>query len=315
MKEKYFIITIDTEGDNLWNPGVFDVTTNNAQYLPRFQDLCEKYGFIPTWLTNYEMIMDDYFVDYFKPKAHLKLCEIGMHLHAWNSPPAYDLKEEANIGHPYLSQYPDDIMYQKIAELTRIIEERIAIRPTSHRAGRWVIDQRYISYLKQLGYTVDTSVTPHVNWKKAIKDEKATDYSGEREDAHFLENGLLEVPVTIRNMHPFHVLDRDISLRKRISAMRKFVKGAPCWIRPMPNTYGDVVSVYKRALKANEEVIVFMMHSSELMPGGSPYFETSELVEELYRFLEYFFSIVSKDYAGISLSDYAKTLKEEENVY
>ena len=46
--KKVFLITIDTEGDNLWNVSDIhqDITTENAKYLFRFQELCEKYGFI-----------------------------------------------------------------------------------------------------------------------------------------------------------------------------------------------------------------------------------------------------------------------------
>ena len=54
MKKPAFIITIDTEGDNLWqNHRV--IKTENARYLARFQALCERFGFKPVWLTNYEM--------------------------------------------------------------------------------------------------------------------------------------------------------------------------------------------------------------------------------------------------------------------
>ncbi|WP_395754844.1 hypothetical protein [Edwardsiella ictaluri] len=54
MSHPGFIITIDTEGDNLWQ-NHDRITTENARYLPRFQLLCEKYGFKPVYLTNYEM--------------------------------------------------------------------------------------------------------------------------------------------------------------------------------------------------------------------------------------------------------------------
>lgn len=56
---KKFIITIDTEGDGQWNPEA-PCSTANAKYIPRFQELSEKYGFYPTWLTNYEMVNDPY---------------------------------------------------------------------------------------------------------------------------------------------------------------------------------------------------------------------------------------------------------------
>ncbi|MDR8263551.1 deacetylase, partial [Acinetobacter baumannii] len=53
MHNPAFLITIDTEGDNLWQKHD-SITTENARYLPRFQQLCEKYGFKPVYLTNYE---------------------------------------------------------------------------------------------------------------------------------------------------------------------------------------------------------------------------------------------------------------------
>lgn len=50
---KTFLITVDTEGDNLWQwkPGE-KITTENSLFIPRFQELCEKYGLIPTYLTK-----------------------------------------------------------------------------------------------------------------------------------------------------------------------------------------------------------------------------------------------------------------------
>ena len=49
-----FLITIDCEADNLWNKPKI-ITTKNASFIPRFQKLCEKHNFKPTYLTNYEM--------------------------------------------------------------------------------------------------------------------------------------------------------------------------------------------------------------------------------------------------------------------
>ena len=47
---RHFIITIDTEGDNLWSYKQGErVMTENSLYIPRFQELCEKYGFKHSW--------------------------------------------------------------------------------------------------------------------------------------------------------------------------------------------------------------------------------------------------------------------------
>lgn len=69
---KNFIVTVDTEGDNLWawRPGE-EITVENTKYIPRFQGLCEKYGFCPVYLTNNEMIESDEFCAFLKQK-HLK---------------------------------------------------------------------------------------------------------------------------------------------------------------------------------------------------------------------------------------------------
>ena len=73
-----FIITIDTEGDNLWlRPK--EITTRNVHFLPRFQSLCESYGFKPTYLIAYEMAISPTFQEFGKDIIKRKTGEIEMH--------------------------------------------------------------------------------------------------------------------------------------------------------------------------------------------------------------------------------------------
>src|SRR5258706_15773075 len=82
MSDTPFVITIDTEGDDLWaRPR--EITTRNAQYLPRFQALCERFRFKPVYLTNYEMAMSDAFVEF----ARDVVARGGGELLAWRSIP------------------------------------------------------------------------------------------------------------------------------------------------------------------------------------------------------------------------------------
>jgi len=85
MSETAFIITVDTEGDDC--VAAARDHTHNARFLPRFQSLCERYGFQPVYLANYEMAMCDAFVEFGRDVIARRAAEIGMHLHAWNSPP------------------------------------------------------------------------------------------------------------------------------------------------------------------------------------------------------------------------------------
>lgn len=92
---KYFMITVDTEGDNLWEwKEGMPLLTKNTDFLPRFQDLCNTYHFIPTWFCNWEMVNDSKFVSFARENLENGQCEIGMHLHAWNTPPFYELPRE-----------------------------------------------------------------------------------------------------------------------------------------------------------------------------------------------------------------------------
>ncbi len=63
------------------------ITTRNANFLPRFQSLCESYGLKPTYLTNYEMASSPSFREFGKEILKRQSGVVGMHLHSWNSPP------------------------------------------------------------------------------------------------------------------------------------------------------------------------------------------------------------------------------------
>ena len=59
-----------------------------------FQALCEKYAFKPVYLTNYEMAMDPAYVEFARDVIARDAGEVGMHLHAWNSPPLTPLTDD-----------------------------------------------------------------------------------------------------------------------------------------------------------------------------------------------------------------------------
>jgi hypothetical protein len=308
---KKFIITIDTEGDNLWawKPGD-KITTNNAQYLQRFQDLCNDYGFKPVWLTNYEMISDDKYVDFISRVEEQKLGELGMHLHAWNNPPVYELPKVQD-GAPYLIEYPKDIMEAKISYLTNLIKSKTGITPVSHRAGRWAMNQGYFDLLIKYGYKVDCSITPHIDWSACFGQtdgSKGSDYSqyGDLPEKIYdstKKDFLLEVPVTVKYSHKFFKPD-EISLRNLGGAFYRTFCGQNVWLRPNGRNFAQMDWLVRNIAKTENDYLMFMLHSSELMPGGSITFKSSESIEKLYINLKKLFKNISCVYEGITLRDY-----------
>ena len=296
------IITIDTEGDNIW-ASPEKVTTENAKYLPRFQALCEEYGFKPTYLVNYEMAIDPYFQSMGRKMLADSTGEIGLHVHAWDSPPQNGHKN-GNKAHVYMYELPDEVIYEKIVHLTDLLSRTFDIRPISHRAGRWGIDERIARMLVQAGYLVDCSVTPGVSWKKYMGSPTGAggpDYFQFPTQPYFLDLGdirnsrgseLLEVPMTIRpnygpTLQRFHHSVENLLVGK---AMRRALGPPYTWFRPNGKNLDGMLSLIDWVIDEELPVLEFMLHSSELMPGGSPRFDTEEKIETLYQHLNQVFS-------------------------
>lgn len=301
---KSFIITIDTEGDNLWSykKGT-KVTTNNVKYISRFQELCNKFGYKPVWLTNYEMIQSDEYVHVIKPYLNEALCEIGIHIHAWNNPPAYQLNAKYS-GNPYLIEYPLDVMYSKFKTTYDLIEQKLGVKVKSHRSGRWAMDDRYFKLLEDFDILCDCSYTPTVSWIDAEGEtiSSGSDYRHVIQDAHMVGN-ILEVPATVRKYN--HYLSNG-SLKHQIKTL---LLGGRIWLRPALNSLADMKKLVKDvSCEPENDYLEFMLHSSELMPGGSPYFTSDKHIEKLYLDMEELFShVASLGYVGCTLHDYAKS--------
>lgn len=309
---KAFLITIDTEGDNLWKwDRKTPISTENSAYLRRFQRVCNAYEFKPTYLVNYEMAMDDYFVEWVVPEIESNHCEIGMHLHAWNSPPEYILPQEEN-GLPFLIEYPENVMREKIQYMTDLIEKRFGVRPTSHRAGRWAMNECYFKILSENRYIVDCSVTPNKSWGKQkgqTINSHGSDYTKcSNKPGLIKETNIIEVPFNSSISHDFR-LSLKSGLRRNITMLRSSLKGRTLQLRPKKDNLDDIKAFLKRTDAADYQM--FMLHSSEFMPGSSPSFPDDKSIEKLYCDIEYIFTYLSKmGYKGMCLSEYAEYLEK-----
>lgn len=265
MKKPAFIITLDTEGDNLWE-NEHNITTQNTHFLPRFQQLCERFQFKPVWLTNYEMAIDEAYIEFAQDVIARNTGEIGMHLHAWNSPPLVALTDNDLHYQPYLIEYPKSQMRDKIAFMTDLLENKLQTKMLSHRAGRWAFNETYAQLLIEFGYQVDCSVTPKVDWRFTKGDPAqsgGTNYSNFPSHAYFMDVN-------------------DISKA------------------------GDstLLEVPQKSLAQGHSHIEFMLHSSEFMPGGSPTFRTEQDIDGLYNDLETLFNFLQDKVQGMTLAEY-----------
>ena len=315
-----FIVTVDAEGDDAWSRPARTLT-RNAAWLPRFQALCEAHGLKVTWLVEHALGQSPAFRRFGREVIARGAGEIGMHLHAWETPPLTPLTGDDRRWQPYLAEYPDEVMRAKIERQTAVLEEAFGVPIVSHRGGRFSLDERYARMLAGRGYLADCSVTPHVSWRGApgAPDGRGgPDYRGFPEEPYWIDLGdiarpgdspLLEVPVTIARQWPRWLraaLGGEGGGRRNLPwrALNRAVP-ALAWMYPGPRNTGPwLPRLVRRAAREGRAHVEFMLHSSELMPGGSPWFRDEEAIGALYARLEAIFRTAARLCRPMTLGEF-----------
>jgi hypothetical protein len=306
-------VTIDTEADSQWEYGI-PLTTRNVAFWDPFQELCERHGVRPTYLIASEIVADDKARELLQAWSGRGAAEIGAHLHPWSTPPFADKPglRFNDPAHAFPCQLPTELLGAKIATLTAEIAAAFGARPTSYRAGRFGLDTRGAGFLADEGYLIDSSLTPLSSWRG----HPGLDGVGGPDFRHHSPwpfriagagvPGLLEVPVTVLTTYAMlrrpAMLDlyRSLPVRAiRKLFLRRWLLPQPMWLTPDPR-YGadDLGRVWQCAAAAGLADAVMIFHSSELMPGGSPFRRDSESVRELLACLDAFFGFAARHGAG-----------------
>ena len=239
---KWFTVTIDTEGDracpffaNRWGPltGQFHSVLDA---IPELRGIWNKFSVRPVYLATPEVLSSPACIDVLKAEQNAG-AEVGTHLH---------------IGDVFPCNVPEE--GEHLQRLTSLFEQAFGTLPRCYRAGRYGTNDRTLDTLRELGYTVDTSVTPHVDWSG----QGGPDYTGYPMQPYWTR-GILETPVTVlgvRNWWPFN-------------GWSKYR-----WLRPSVATGDQLKSVVDLACDMGITVLNMTFHTMELVPGASPYVRT-----------------------------------------
>jgi hypothetical protein len=320
-----FVITLDTEPDDEWSrPRV--PTTQNARFVPRFHELSAAAGLKVTYLLTIEMAEDPFLRDYLRPRLQAGECEVGAHLHPWNTPPLLPLTDDDLRHHPYPFEYPVAVQREKLQTLVSAIERHYEVQPVSYKAGRWGLDGAHAQLLDEMGFKADTSVCPGVNWGPSKGDPRCNGgpnfnrapvrpYRLSKDDV--CRPGSLrvwEIPPTIAF---YSAAGRWLPGVRALYARHRRVRrlfdrqhrGSE-WLRPYPHmTVERLARVAALARGAGAPLLNLTFHSSELMPGGSPYNRTEEAIENLFRRLTGFFGYVREQrWRSVTLSEACESL-------
>jgi peptidoglycan/xylan/chitin deacetylase (PgdA/CDA1 family) len=289
-------VGIDTEADDQWSAqGRRELAVRNAERLPALQALFDRFGVRPVYFVTWEMASTDSSAGVLRSLAAGGRCEIGSHLHPWSMPASHEANPTA---HTFPHNLPPETLERQLDELTGCIETRLGVRPRSYRAGRNGFDHRSLPVLEKLGYTVDSSVDPLFNERRkggmvfagAPLAPYRPDYADVRRPG---ASRILEIPISAATIpalpRPAEALFTTLPPLPYRGLLRRLgLRGA--WLRPSYSSLDDMRRLATR-LAARVGVLNIAFHSSELLPGGSPYTpdeaSVARFLDDLARLLEH----------------------------
>jgi hypothetical protein len=317
MNQKYIIISVDTEEDNQWdlnsrrNP-----TLENIGFIYPFQKICEQNSVKPVYLCTNSVATNKRSSKILGELGNDNVCEIGSHLHAWNMPCS---DENSKVKALQECHFPEETYREMIKILTESVGNICGLQPVSYRAGRYGINTSGLRFLVEEGYTVDSSVVPGFNYKKM---EKGIDFTSapthpycpsEKSICKKGDMKIIEIPLSVCKISRLNALE-SINFHKMPffltkNALRlKLLKNI--WIRPTHASLEEMKYSAKFMIQ-NEitPVLNLMIHSSELMPGGSPYCRDQNDVSDLLNKISEFLSFAVRE-IGLIPSTYSEFSKE-----
>ena len=314
VKTKYTagLVTIDVEPDNVW-ANTQSKSLKNIDHLPRFHNLCMKYGVRPTYFVSWFVANDNHSSKIIEKLLRQGNCEIGIHPHLWETPPIAekDNSDIAWVGPDYTSE----IIEAKLTSLTNLITDRFGA-PKSHRAGRWGLDIRQVKILTNLGICVDSSVIPGVNWSKTrildyTKAPMYPYYIDKKDICKAGDSDLLEVPCTIKPGLRIFGLENTrylLAILKRLSLTNM-------WLRPSPHY--SINNILRTCSWASKRLphLNLMSHSSEFIAGGSPYWpKDTDVVKHFNLYRQVFTWWNSNGIVPKTLSEFASVYVKNNKV-
>jgi hypothetical protein len=292
----------------------------NTRGIPRFQELCERYGIRPTYLIDTPVVEDERSVEMLRGIEGAGRCEVGAHLHPWCAPP-HD--EKISTANSFMCNLSEPLQYEKVRRLSSAIEERVGIRPTSFRAGRYGFDWRTARVLDRLGYIADSSVIPFSDFSS----QQGPCFEGVSWLPYYFQNrsrseaiagpGLLELPVSVGfNRNNFTCADRvrraaatsPLRQLRAVGVLDRLGLVKRIKFSPEQSDARNMMRLIDVFMAQRAPCMVMMLHSSSLVAGGSPYVPDAAGLERLYSTLERTFehAQVRHQMRGMTLSAFAR---------
>lgn len=270
-------VVVHTEEEFEWSRDVSRsaISVEHMHHIDRAQDIFDAFGIVPNYVIDYPIASQPLGYEILRRYQDDGRALIGAHLHPWVSPPLTESLTRANT---YPGNLPQELEYEKLRVLTETITENFGKRPLTYLAGRYGNGPNSAAILEELGYEVDISVAPPIDYGA----DGGPDYSGFSAEPFWFgtQRRLLGLPGAgcyagwLKGAGtPFYRLLTHPSLRwARLpgiaSRLRAFER-----IRLSPEDYTlpEMQRMTRSMLDDGQRIFVFSFHSPSVHPGYTPY--------------------------------------------
>jgi hypothetical protein len=317
-------VTVDTEEEWDWDAGwpTENLSLSNIELLPRFQEICDRYGVATTYFADQAVLESPPARDILLSLADRPNVEVGMHIHPWNTPPIRS-NCPVHTRETFLHNLPVFLIREKLGSVYHSFQN-VGLKPTSFRGGRFSSGGAIHEFLQDHGFLADASACPFSTWP----DDGAPDYRTRGLEPVRVppkkagQSVLWEIPLTLAfTRRPFQLWRRWYELVERswLSKLRLIGIGErlglvrKVWLSfesPLGTHMADLLNQLQQA---SVDAICFILHSSSLLAGGSSFSRTPADVESLFARAESIFRSLQKSsvFEPATVTEVAQQLEEK----
>ena len=300
-KPQLFVI-VDTEEEFDWSAPFSraNVSVTAIDEIGRLQDVLRPYRLKPTYVIDYPVATTLESARRLARFAGKDECQIGAHLHPWVNPPA---TEPLGTVTSYASNLGADLERRKIELLRDAIVRNLGVTPRVYKAGRYGFGRTTAEALEALGFDVDVSVNPHMDYRSDGGPsfegfEPVPGWFGER-------RRLLEVPCTTAYVGTARrvgdVLHKAASARwlqplKAVGILSRSGTLNKIMLSPEGSTLEEMQLVTDELVEDGVRTFSLTFHSPSLKPGCTRYVRTAAdrdaFLKTIDRYCDYFLTTV-----------------------
>lgn len=290
-------VVVDTEEEFDWSAPFSReaVGVTAIAEVGRLQAILAPYRITPTYVVDYPIAATDFSARRLSELAKAGDCHIGAHLHPWVNPPHL---EALSARTSYACNLGASLEHDKIERLTEAIGVGIGVVPRAYKAGRYGFGATTARIVEQLGFDVDLSVNPHMDFSS---DGGPTFEAFEPVPFVFGHSRrLLELPCTTgfigtarRFGRPLHRAASKLETFRGVGVLARSGALNKVMLSPEGNTFTEMRALTETLYRSDGvRTFALTLHSPSLKPGCTEYVRTAAdrdaFLATIDRYCEFF---------------------------